>query len=146
MTKVYLAARMSHIMYMEVIANELERLGSIRVVSRWIRRDNGILDRVDAAQTDIEDMDNADVIICFSSNDGDGTGVGRHFEAGYGYGKGKKVIIVGEKETVFHYLPNIFNVPLQPEGGLIVNLINAIAISVSAPPEKRKIWLPLNRG
>ncbi len=54
---------------------------------------------------DIDDIRNADALICFT--EGNGEGGARHVELGIGLGLNKRVYIVGEVEHLFHTLPQL---------------------------------------
>jgi len=116
---VYLAARYSRNAEMRDIRDLLETNG-IKVTSRWIDC-HGKLEasftpeRPNAeprfcgeyGQTDINDLLAADAVVSFTSLDGGGKG-GRHVEFGLGLAlPGKRSIIVGPRENVFHYLPQV---------------------------------------
>jgi hypothetical protein len=61
-----------------------------------------------AALMDLEDIDRADVLIHYTSAKASmNRGGGRHFEMGYAYRSYKWVIVVGEREQVFCYLPGV---------------------------------------
>lgn len=121
---VYLAARFSRKNEIKAKSLELIELG-INVTSRWLDETadpNSDLKEfsddlhTQVAQTDIEDIDNADLLVLFTEDPelafkrG-----GRHFESGYAYGKGTPMVTVGPKENVFHHLPKILNVDTWEE-------------------------------
>lgn len=60
------------------------------------------------AEEDIADLNAAQVVVCFtemprvSNSRG-----GRHFEMGFAYAAGKRVIVVGPRENVFCWLPDV---------------------------------------
>jgi len=56
------------------------------------------------ALQDIADIDAADTLMLFT--DGNGRG-GRHWETGYAWANGKLIVIVGDRQHVFHTLPGI---------------------------------------
>jgi len=109
--KVYLAARYSRREEMIEHAVKLEMAGHL-VTSTWLRGHNkawtGETDDQWAkfALTDIIDVERSEVVISFTHPRGTlTTGGGRHVEFGYAYAKGKKLVIIGERENVFHHLP-----------------------------------------
>lgn len=60
------------------------------------------------AMADFEDVDGAEMVISFTHPRGTlTTGGGRHAEFGYGYARGKQMIVIGERENVFHHLPGV---------------------------------------
>ena len=100
MTSVYLVARYEWQAQMREVADKLAA-AEIQVTSRWIR---GLCDEMsgpEAAELDLEDIDRADCLVLFSDPEG---GAGRHIEFGYALGKGKRLFIVGQPESVFHFL------------------------------------------
>lgn len=128
MIRYYFAARFSRNAEMRSHRDELE--GAVlhsEVTSRWIDLHPDI---VGAAQQtvsftpgqldadpegcwklgahDIEDLDAADVIVSFTG-EGDDTGRpskgGRHIEHGYAIATGKRIVIVGQRENIFHTYP-----------------------------------------
>jgi len=109
--KVYLAARYSRRGEMCRHADKLIDAGH-SVTSRWlIGHDHEWTGEVDEvlssfAIIDIIDVDRADVVISYTEpRRTPVTGGGRHVEFGYAYAKGKKLVIIGERENIFHHLP-----------------------------------------
>lgn len=113
---VYLAARYSRRDEIKQKAVELETLG-ITVTAQWLDEsaaptatlaDIGEDYSTAVAKKDIYDIDRADVLVLFSEDPiVPHVRGGRHFETGYAYAKGKVTIVLGPKENVFHYLPNV---------------------------------------
>lgn len=61
------------------------------------------------ATEDLEDIDAADVLVCFTEPPRTGPARGgRHVEMGYALAKGKPIICVGHRENVFYCLPHLF--------------------------------------
>ena len=62
------------------------------------------------ALIDLEDVREADVLIAFAADpyrkSGNNRG-GRHVELGIAIGLGKLVVLVGQPENIFHYLPGV---------------------------------------
>ena len=115
--KVYLAARFSRRDELNGYRAELEALG-IDVTSRWLRgghewtgtRDHEIPcgDQARFATEDLEDIDAADVVVCFTEPSGSGPARGgRHVEMGYAIAREKVVMVVGHRENVFCCLPQV---------------------------------------
>lgn len=110
--KIYLAASYSRFKEMQECANQL-KTGGHEMVSTWINGedcayDDSISDGTidpklasEFASRDIREICCADTIILFT---GGGRG-GRHWECGFGHFLMKRIIIVGEREHLFHYLP-----------------------------------------
>lgn len=117
MTTIYLAARFSRFDELNQYRDELRDRGHI-VRARWLdggHEWSGVPDEdippesvVRFAHEDIEDINDAEVVICFTepARSGPARG-GRHFEAGYAYRAGKRIIVVGHRENVFYTLPDI---------------------------------------
>lgn len=118
--RVYLAARYSR-------KNEIKALipvfGShgISVGSRWLHETSPpdtTLDKVtpefcqETASTDLEDIEMCDALVFFAENPLVGTPRGgRHVEFGFALGIGKRIVVIGEKENIFHYLPGVVHYP-----------------------------------
>jgi nucleoside 2-deoxyribosyltransferase len=119
--KVYLAGMFFTKELRKAQAQELRDSG-IEVTSRWIDETvphtvtmKDIPDKYheETAQADLEDIDNADILIAFVPTDSELTQVsvataargGRHVEMGYALGSNKPIFVVGPKENVFHHLP-----------------------------------------
>lgn len=101
---------------MQQKAKDLCNIG-IAVTSRWLNEKldskADLTDVTDAsnryhAGIDIEDIDACEYFVIHTVSPlipvkrG-----GRHWETGYAYAKGKRIILVGPRENVFHYLPGI---------------------------------------
>jgi len=112
--RIYLAARYARRYEMQAVATELREMGH-EVTSRWIGGSYEMeehvppRERARLALEDYEDLMRADCVISFTEGpleplDQPGHG-GRHVEFGLALALGKRVIIVGWRENVFHYLP-----------------------------------------
>lgn len=111
--KLYLAARYSRREEMADYANLLTIMGH-EVTSRWLMGHHhawtGEYDSLwqQFALADFEDVDKAEVVVSFTHPRNTLTaGGGRHSEFGYGYAKGKRMVIIGERENIFHHLPGV---------------------------------------
>jgi nucleoside 2-deoxyribosyltransferase len=108
--KIYIAAPFVKQHEAREKANELISMG-FTVTSRWV--DEDVLAAAGAnheyyaqcANIDIEDINAAQYFLLLADHDSR-TG-GKHFETGYAYATGKKLMIVGRRENVFHYLPQL---------------------------------------
>ena len=113
--KIYIASRMSRMAECANFALHLEELGH-EVTSRWLRGLHSAKDFVDAhsifAAEDLEDLRAAATCISLT---GGGTRGGRHVEFGVALERGIKNIIVGPRESVFHYLPGVVWYPTADE-------------------------------
>lgn len=116
--KVYLAAAFSRRAELRGYRDELRRAG-IEVTSRWLDEseepepdDDDFADDVrsfaEYAEMDLEDVQDADVIVCFTEEPGGGPARGgRHVELGYALGIGLDAIVVGYRENIFHCLRDV---------------------------------------
>lgn len=111
--KIYLAAMFSRRKEMETYAQRFKNAGH-EITARWVfggetdTTFNKDLTRERAAAIDLEDVDAADCVISFTHPRGTKTpGGGRHVEFGYALAKGKRLILIGERENVFHHVPSV---------------------------------------
>lgn len=105
--KVYLAALFSRKDEMATVADRLKSAG-YGISCRWVYGGEDGLTREEIAILDIEDLNQANAIICFTYPRGTMTsGGGRHVEFGYALAMGKECIIIGERENVFHHCPQV---------------------------------------
>lgn len=105
--KVYLAGRFVLRGELEAYANRLKEDGH-EIVSSWVYGGENGMELPQIAELDFSDIDRADTLVHFTAPEGSATpGGGRHVEMGYALGKGKNVIIVGERENVFCWLPAV---------------------------------------
>lgn len=126
--KVYLAARYSLNPRLREFAAYLRARGE-EVTSRWINGSHEINDhpsdkaRQRLAEEDMQDLIDADVMISFSEPPLTATRArgGRHVEFGLAIAWGKRIIVVGPKENVFHYLPGIEHVYNEVEAAHAVS-------------------------
>jgi nucleoside 2-deoxyribosyltransferase len=104
--KIYLAASYDQMELMRRWEKVLHEYGH-ECTARWIHNaeENEKMTLAAAALMDLDDIDAADCIISY--NNGKSTRGGRHVEFGYALARGKEMIIVGERESVFHHLSNI---------------------------------------
>jgi len=116
--KIYLAARYARHVELQSYAKDLERRGH-HITSRWIRGDHELRADGEAeterwapvwAQEDWEDLCAATCCISFTEAPGETPGRargGRHVEFGVAVALDKRCMVVGHREHVFHWLPNI---------------------------------------
>jgi nucleoside 2-deoxyribosyltransferase len=89
-------------------------VAGVVVTSRWIEGNHEIerdasgedadRERQRFAEEDLEDINRADVLVIFSPREHFRTGRGgRHVEVGYAIGRGIPIVLVGERENVFHW-------------------------------------------
>jgi len=110
---VYLAARYSRRAELAGYAEELRSRG-ITVRADWLRGEHEALDGIqDARQATWAAIDRADIDACgmfiaFTEHPGSGhSRGGRHVELGIALARGKSVIVIGARENVFCWLPEI---------------------------------------
>ena len=104
--KIYIAAKYErrHEL-LESLDAPLRKMGH-ETTSRWLHGETG--DKVFWAQADADDVLAADAIILVSQHDHPlKGGGGRHFEFGLAYGAQKRLILIGEREIIFHHLPGV---------------------------------------
>ncbi|MGJ5032325.1 hypothetical protein ACQR1I_36190 [Bradyrhizobium sp. HKCCYLS2038] len=105
--KVYLAARFSDRPQMESVADTLKAKG-YDIVSRWVYGGETGLTRQQIAVLDLADVEIADIVISYTQVHGTLTkGGGRHVEFGYALARGKQLVLIGDRENVFHHYPNV---------------------------------------
>ncbi len=116
---VYLSGQFEDAPELRRVRDELVS-GGLRVTSRWLAavsstpatamaHEVGAAARLAAiARQDMEDIDACDVVAIFNPQSARSSGRGgRHVETGYALALGKRVIIVGVRGNVFHWLPEI---------------------------------------
>jgi nucleoside 2-deoxyribosyltransferase len=114
MLQVYLASRFSRFDELNGYKQELAKL-DVEVTSRWLNGGHEWVGTADEdipveaqagfASQDLEDIDAADLVICFTeAMNSPYTRGGRHVEFGYALAKGKAIIVVGHRENVFYCL------------------------------------------
>lgn len=92
---------------MEIVAEYLKGLGH-QITARWVYGGEDGLTREQIALLDIEDVNACDAVISFTQPYGSvNKGGGRHVEFGYGLAKGKRLLVIGERENVFHDHPKV---------------------------------------
>lgn len=102
-TKLYLAALFARRAEMESIADLLKTKG-FEIVARWVYGGEDGLTREQIATLDLEDVDKADTVVSFTHERGTMTnGGGRHVEFGYALARGKRLVVIGDRENVFHH-------------------------------------------
>lgn len=105
--KIYVAALFGSRPQMELVCDKLKSLGH-EVTARWVYGGEEGLSRTKIALLDLEDVDDADIVLSFTLPLGTlFNGGGRHVEFGYALAKGKRVVIIGERECVFHHHPRV---------------------------------------
>jgi nucleoside 2-deoxyribosyltransferase len=118
--KLYLAGRYPRRDEFRALLPLLEFAG-VEITSRWLteteRLDHNMGDHSiqfyrKTARIDLDDIDAADGILFFSENPKVGIPRGgRHVEFGYALATGKMMIVIGDYENIFHYLPQVIHYP-----------------------------------
>ena len=112
--KLYLAGQYRQKDELAAVAEQLRAAGHT-IIARWLDEPHApttTLDQVDEDQLceyaiqDLEDIEACEIFVFFSvAPDVPTVRGGRHVEFGFALGSNKHVIVVGEKENIFHYLP-----------------------------------------
>jgi len=113
---VYLAGRYSRKNELRECAAELEAC-DYHVTSSWLKEHYDPLVEMKEltdfenrriAEDDLEDIRSSDVMVFFAEpQDAQPPRGGRHFEMGYAAAQGVELYVIGERENIFHHLPNI---------------------------------------
>lgn len=124
MTNVYIAAKYSAKKEVEDFASYVNRLGAVKVVSTWHKStvpEKDLSDPTEAfgfqtdpvgskkyAIKDLEEIDRSDVLVFYAedANNQPPKG-GRHVEFGYALAMKKTIIVIGERENVFHTMVTV---------------------------------------
>lgn len=102
---IYLAAKYSRRKEMENYAKILSVKG-YNITSTWVYGEEEGKSSRDIAILDYMDLRKANVCICFNEPYGSENIAGaRHTEFGFAWLFKKHIILVGEREQIFHYLP-----------------------------------------
>lgn len=106
---VYLAARYSRHPEMLTYAEKLAEIG-YDVRAEWITGLHDGTSDEECARIDFAEVQAADIVISFTEAPGEKVGRGRggrHVEFGIALGLRKRCIVVGYRENVFHFLPQV---------------------------------------
>jgi nucleoside 2-deoxyribosyltransferase len=112
---VYLASKYEYYSEMKKAAAKLQAAG-INTTSKWVDLAPQSFPTPEEAamraQMDLGNITESDVLVIFNPKEfhRSGTG-GRHVETGYAIALKKPIILVGERENVFHHLSNITVIP-----------------------------------
>lgn len=117
--KVYLASQYCTKDQISKYAAELRENG-IEVTSSWLEEPHSPNTQMSElspeqhtfyALNDLNDVDRSDMLVFFSVDPSIAAKRGgRHVEFGYAIKAGLPILVVGPKENIFHYLPNINHV------------------------------------
>lgn len=117
---IYLAAGFGRRLEMKALAARLRQALDCCIVSSWLDCDSdddgtkapeAIGQTSASADSDLEDVRKAQVLVCVAEPGRAFSRGGRHFETGFAYALGKSIIILGERELIFHTLPGTLCVP-----------------------------------
>lgn len=103
--RVYIAAPFQERQQAQALMAKIEAAG-ISVTSSWLKQDDELSDQF--ARQDLKDVAYADALVALNP-DGyadRGTG-GRHVEFGYALALGKRIVLVGARTHIFHYLSEV---------------------------------------
>lgn len=101
--KAYIAASWSAKEIVKTATELLTDLG-VTCTNRW--QDHKESDsQSEQAFADIDDISRADSLVVLTQ--WPSTQGGFHWETGYAYARGKRIIVVGKRGTIFHYLPSV---------------------------------------
>lgn len=104
--KIYLTARWGRREEMKAVREKLVAAGHV-CTARWLDEPEETPYAV-AAQMDLDDIDFADALIVFTETTDVGyLSGGRHVELGYALAKDKTIVLVGPRENVFCWLPQV---------------------------------------
>ncbi len=107
----YFASKYSNLDALNEIKEKLEATPHNHVNSRWLHggHTGGTTgDKRRYAEDDMLDIERATTTVVFELPIGKAEpSTGRAFELGYAVALGKRVVLVGEKRSVFHYLSGI---------------------------------------
>lgn len=113
---VYLAGRYSRKNELRECAAELEACDYL-VTSSWLKEhyDPNVQlkeltdeDNRKIAEQDVVDIDRAEALVFFAEDqNAQPPRGGRHAEYGYALAKGLQLFVIGAKENIFHFLPNV---------------------------------------
>lgn len=108
--KIYLCARFGRQAEMRGHRDTLTAAGH-EVTSRWLDVDESAVPEADYpehARTDIEDIQDSDVLLAFSEEPDSPHGRGgRHVEFGYALWNNKYCAVIGPRENIFHHLVGV---------------------------------------
>src|SRR5678815_1657271 len=84
---------------------DLESRGHV-VTSQWLKAFEGLSDEY--ARKDLDDVAAADMLLFvnYEAWKNSGTG-GRHVEFGYAIALGRRIVLIGSRSNIFHYLSNV---------------------------------------
>lgn len=113
--RIYIAALYGRMLEMRTYAADLRAMGHV-VTSRWVDGEEIGKSLDDAANMDLQDLAGAVCCLSFTQPEGSAnTGGGRHTEFGLALAYDLMCVIVGDREQVFHHLPEVIHFPTWDE-------------------------------
>lgn len=141
MLSVYLAAPYATKDEIRRHASELEALGC-EVTAQWLDEPHAATVAFTSrdpeelrafARRDIDDIARAEVFLFFSLDPEQPTKRGgRHVELGLAVAQGKRIIVIGPRENIFHFLPEIEVVPTFTAAIELLGLRPARSVSAAS--------------
>jgi nucleoside 2-deoxyribosyltransferase len=110
---VYVAAKYERQSEAKLLTMLLQAAGA-RIMSTWVDEPLApdVSEWTDYAKKDVNEIQNSSVLIVLTNQEGRrSTTGGHHWETGYAYALGKRIVLIGPKENVFHYLPGMEHYP-----------------------------------
>jgi hypothetical protein len=105
--KIYMAAKFSRRKELELLSELLKDVGHV-CNARWVFGGEEGLSSEQIADVDVNDVIDADAIMCFTHERGTPQpGGGRHVEFGIALSRNKRLILIGPRENVFHHYPGV---------------------------------------
>jgi nucleoside 2-deoxyribosyltransferase len=113
--RIYLASRFDRQDELRGYARQLRAAGHV-VTARWLKEESDVVlaptgwtndpsQLVTFAKNDLADIDDSDMMVVFT-HEGLARG-GMHVEFGYALALNKRLVVVGPRQTLFHYLPRV---------------------------------------
>jgi nucleoside 2-deoxyribosyltransferase len=117
---VYIASRFKNARVVEALSAKIESIDpTIRCIQTWsfkaadalsvnsVPTHVGMAARV--ARADLAEIDVAQVIVALTQDCDDKIPGGMHVEFGYAMARGLRLVVVGPRMNVFHYLPDVIH-------------------------------------
>lgn len=131
---IYIAAPYEHRPTAVLIANALSGMG-YSLCARWLTPEhdddgkNSPLGDVPSehALDDLEDVLDCDVLIAINPENfaRSGTG-GRHVEFGIAVARSKRIILIGDRTNVFHFLPSVMHIATSDPVDTLATMLELI--------------------
>lgn len=138
--KFYLSARYGRRGELRVYCDDLGARGHV-VTSRWVSEEHDMSqatddDRRRFAAEDYFDVTDADVVVSFTETTGSPhSRGGRHVEFGIGLETNKRLVVIGPRENIFHWLTTVRQ--FDNWGAFLVNLSGGLSEVESSQPQSK---------